>query len=199
MNNDFTDIRSTLELLRGEYAQGCGSDIENSNLPITERDTVAEIRSRLQELFADRDLQIHSEIKPASSQNAQLSELKKLPRVDVTVLSDRDGASWFASAKAIQDRYKKGGIEARFGSVPVEFFHTAIEVKIQSNVRDAKKDIDTLALITDQAPECNCFFVLLNARGRPKDHTAINSYAHERNITVIEYTAQAQQSYAPDQ
>ena len=190
MNSDFADVEASLNQLRWDYAQGCGSDLEDPGLPTTERDTVAEIRSRLRALFANRDLQVHCEVKPASSQDTQPDELKTLPRVDVVVLTERDGASWLSSAKTLQDRYKKGAIEARFASVPVKFFHTAIEAKIQSGVPDAKKDIDTLAFIRRSNSECNCFFVLLNARGRPRDHRAIAAYGHERDITVIEYTAQ---------
>ncbi len=194
MNRDYPDIEALLEQLRHEYAEGCGSDLEDSNLPMTERDTVAEIRTRLQTLFQGSDVNVHCEIKPAASQDTQPEELKKLPRMDVVLLTDLEGASWFGCAKAIQSRYRKGSIEARFGSVPVEFFHTAIEVKIQSNVRDAKKDIDTLASINRSNPRCNCFFVLLNARGRPQDHAAIAAYGRARDIHVVEYTAQRQKA-----
>ena len=190
MNRDFGDVKAVLEQLRREYAQGCSSDLEDSGLPTTERDTVAEIRSRLRGLFVDRDINVHCEVKPASSQDERPEQLRTLPRVDVVLLTDRGDASWFASAKTIQARYKKGCIEARFGSVPVEFFHTAIEVKIQSNVCDARKDIETLASISSSNPACNCFFILLNARGRPRDHSAIARYGRERGIAVVEYTAQ---------
>lgn len=190
MNCDYPDIAALLEQLRDEYAEGCDSDLGDRDLPTTERDTVAEIRCRLQTLFRGRDVNVHCEVKPAPSHDAQPDQLKRLPRVDIVLLTDREGASWFKSAKDIQARYRKGSIEARFASVPVEFFHTAIEVKIQSNVCDAKRDIDTLVSIIRSNPRCNGFLVLLNARGRPQDHAAIAAYGQERCIHVVEYTAQ---------
>jgi hypothetical protein len=81
-----------------------------------------------------------------------------------------------------------GAIEARFSSVPVKFFHAAIEAKIQSNIRDAKKDIDTLRWLHDLNPDCHCCFVLLNARGRYSDHDRISAYAEEKGVPITEFT-----------
>jgi hypothetical protein len=96
--------------------------------------------------------------------------------------------SWLSAATKIQNRYKKGMIQARFSSVPINFFHTAIEVKIQSDVRSAKKDLDTLSGIMEKKKSCNCFMVLLNARGPKKNHEKIIKYAQEKKIYLIEYT-----------
>ena len=72
------------------------------------------------------------EIKPVLDDNATPEYMKSLPRIDVVVLSDKNDTAWLAGAKMLQDKYNKGSIEARFSSVPVGFFHTAIEAKIQS-------------------------------------------------------------------
>jgi hypothetical protein len=132
----------------------------------------------------------HCEIRPAPDVSIDPVRMKRLPRIDVVVLRDINGDSWLAAAKKLQNKYQKGSIEARFSSVPVEFFHTAIEAKIQSNVADAKKDIDTLNSIQERNPSCNCFFVLLNARGRVRDHDNILAYGREKKVTIIEFTAQ---------
>lgn len=92
------------------------------------------------------------------------------------------------SAKSIQNDYKMGSIQARFSSVPLDFFHTAIEVKIQSSVKGARKDIDTLSKIKKMNKRCNCFLVVLNARGPDKDHKKIASYAELKEITLVDYS-----------
>jgi len=66
----------------------------------------------------------------------------------------------------------------------------AIQAKIQSNVANARKDIDTLKDIEAKNPACNCFFVLLNACGRTCDHEKILVYVQVKEISIIEYTAQ---------
>jgi hypothetical protein len=156
--------------------------------PITERDIVAEIYCRLKVFCNSRDLSVHCEIKPASDENVKPKQLRPLSRIDVGILSDINGRSWISSAIKLQDQYKKGLIEARFSSIPLEFFHTAIEVKIQSYVDDAKEDIDFLKELHDSNKACNCFFVLLNARGQREDHENIKEYAADKGICIFEYT-----------
>jgi hypothetical protein len=131
MNSDFENIKSILSKLRSDYISGCHLDMFDEKTPITERDMVAEIYCRLKAFYSSSDLSVHCEIKPASSENAETDELKRLPKIDVGILSDINGRSWISSAMKLQDKYNKGHIEARFSSIPVEFFHTAIEVKIQ--------------------------------------------------------------------
>jgi len=188
MNEDFDTINAILAELRFEYAEQCPFDVEDPEAPVTERDIVAEIRHRLKLFCRSRGYQVHCEIKPVFDDNATPEYMKSLKRIDVVVLSDKNDATWLAAAKILQNKYNKGSIEARFSSVPVGFFHTAIEAKIQSNVANAKKDIDVLKMIVDRNPHCNCFFVLLNARGRPQDHHHIQTYAGEKGISIIEYT-----------
>ena len=188
MNKDFEAIKSVLSELRSDYIAKCHLDILDENAPITERDIVADIYCRLKNNFYDRDLSVHCEIKPASSENAQTEELRRLPKIDVGILSNKSGRSWLSSAIKLQNNYRKGHIEARFSSIPVEYFHTAIEVKIQSKFSDAKKDIDTLRTLLDSNDECNCFFVLMNARGQRADHDKIQKYANQMGICMFEYT-----------
>jgi len=114
--------------------------------------------------------------------------LKRLPKIDVGVLSGKNRQSWVPAAIKLQNSYDKGLIEARFSSVPIAFFHTAIEVKIQSKPSDARKDIDILKHISDFNPACNCFFILLNSRGQRSDHDAIQRYADQNKIFMFEYT-----------
>jgi hypothetical protein len=187
MNEDFETIETILAELKFEYAAQCPLDVEDPEAPVTERDIVAEIRQRLKAFCRSRRHHVHCEIKPVFDDNATPEYMKSLPRIDVVILSDKNYATWLAAAKMLQDKYRKGSIEARFSSVPVGFFHTAIEVKIQSNVANAKEDIDALKMIADRNPLCNCFFVLLNARGRLQDHHHIQTYAREKGISVIEY------------
>ena len=189
MNQHFKEIRRILEGLKSKYASFCGDDVESPEAPVTERDIVAEIYQRLKAFRPLKGYQVHCEIKPASSRSCSAEELKSLPRVDVVVLSDKRGASWLAEAKELQDKFSKGEIEARLSSVPVKFFHTAIEVKIQSDVRDAKKDIDKLARILGKNPSCNCFLVLLNARGKRRGHNRIAQHGDSKGICVLEYTS----------
>ena len=187
MNEDYKKIKRILADLRSEYADLCSNDLMDPNTPITERDIVAEIYYRLKLFCKKKKLYPHTEIKPAS-RNFSIDELKKLPRIDVVILKNNGHLSWLSAATKIQNRYKKGMVEARFSSVPINFFHTAIEVKIQSNVRSAKKDLDTLSGIMKKKKSCNCFMVLLNARGPRKDHEKIIKYAQEKKIHLIEYT-----------
>lgn len=189
MNSDFEIIKSILSELRLEYISFCRNDIIEEKVPITERDIVAEIYSRLKIFCNNKEFAVHCEIKPAPSEDAVAEELKRLPRIDVGILSNKNGRTWILSAKKLQDKYRKGCIEARFASIPIEFFHTAIEVKIQSNFYDAKKDIDILKRLQDLNQECNCFFILLNARGQRSDHFAIQKYANENGICIFEYTS----------
>lgn len=189
MNDDAATIRSILEELRSEYVASCPLDVDDPQAPITERDIVAEIRNRLKAFCQSRGYQVHCEVKPAPDNGIGPERMRTLPRVDVVVLSDKNSVSWLAAAKSLQNKYDKGSIQARFSSIPVEFFHTAIEAKIQSNVANAREDIDSLKTIHERLPSCNCFFVLLNARGRVEDHEQIREYAQRKGIEIIEYTA----------
>lgn len=189
MNGEFDRVVEILEKLKSDYVSSCDDDdVRSPDAPVTERDIVADIRFRLQELCQAKGLHAHCEIKPVPIGANRPEQLKPLPRIDVAILCDRDGVSWLEEAKKLQNGYKKGEIEARFSSVPVSFFHTAVEVKIQSNVGDAKKDINTLVEIRNQNPSCNCFLVLLNARGIPNDHEKIVAYGKEKRIRVVEHT-----------
>lgn len=188
MNKDFEIVKSILSELRSDYMLGCQLDIFDLKAPITERDIVAEIYSRLKVFCESKMLSVHCEIKPATSENLETEQLKRLPRIDVGILSDINERTWISSAMKLQNKYKKGHIEARFSSIPFEFFHTAIEVKIQSHFNDAKKDINILKQLQDSNNACNCFLVLLNARGQRKDHDAILRYANQKGIAVLEYT-----------
>ena len=188
MNEHFKIVEGILSDLKEKYVNSCTAEIVDPTAPITERDIVSEIYCRLKNFCHSADLYPHTEIKPAPSESIDPGELRRLPQIDVVILKNLGAKTWISSAAKIQNRYKKGLIEARFGSIPIEFFHTAIEVKIQSNVRDAQKDIDTLANIFEQNKLCNCFMVLLNARGHRKDHSKIKQYAEHKSINLIEYT-----------
>lgn len=188
MNTDFEEIKLILLQLKSEYIKGVENNSITPNMPITERDIVAEIYYRLKSLCIGKNLSTHCEIKHAPSKLSDASILKTLPRIDNVILKDIGEKTWISHALNLQDKYKKGSIEARFSSIPIEFFHTAIEVKIQSNIRDAKKDIDKLEHIQSINNECNCIFILLNARGKINDHESIISYAKKQNIFLIEYT-----------
>jgi hypothetical protein len=189
MNDDVVTIKNILDELRSEYAACCPLDVDDPEVPITERDIVAEIRSRLKAFCRSRGYQVHCEVKPAPDSGIGPERMRTLPRVDVVVLCNKNSVSWLAAAKNLQNKYKKGSIEARFSSIPVEFFHTAVEAKIQSHVANAREDIDNLKMIHESNPSCNCFFVLLNARGRVRDHEQIQEYAQRKGIEIIEYTA----------
>jgi len=186
MNKEFKQINSILHELKSEYAFSCSTEAFDPNQPITERDIVSEIYCRLKSHFRNTELSVHTEIKPAPSVASKPETLKNLPKIDVVILC---GTTWPEEARLLQEKYKKGGIEARFSSVPVEHFHTAIEVKIQSNQSDSKKDIDTLFKIRKVNKECNCFLVLLNARGKKEDHLMITNYANENGIQFVEHTS----------
>ena len=189
MNNDAATIRSILEELRSEYEDCCSLDVDDPQAPITERDIVAEIRDRLKAFCRSNGYQVHCEVKPAPDSGAGPERMRTLPRIDVVVLSDKNSVSWLAAAKTLQNKYHKGSIQARFSSIPVEFFHAAVEAKIQSDVANAREDIDKLKMIHESNPSCNCFFVLLNARGRVGYHEQIREYAQRKRIEIIEYTA----------
>lgn len=189
MNSDFENIKAILSLLKTDYIAGAqenNSDLQN---PITERDIVAEIYLRLKDYCRQKNLSTHCEIKPAESMDSSIEDLKKLPRIDNVILCNQNDNKWIKAATKFQDKYQMGPFQARFSSVPVVFFHTAIEVKIQSKVTDAKKDINTLIRIQKANMTCNCFFVLLNSRGFRNDHDKILSYAESKGITIIEYSA----------
>jgi len=188
MNQDFNIVKSILSDLKSDYASRCQLDLIDQNAPITERDLVAEIYCRLKDFCTSKNLNVHCEIKPASDETDNTFQLKRLPKIDVGILTNFDDNTWISSAIMLQEKYQKGLIEARFSSIPIRFFHTAIEVKIQSNYYDAKKDIDILKRLNDSNQSCNCFFVLLNARGKRLDHDAIQKYADQNGICILEYT-----------
>ncbi len=199
MNEDAATIRNILEELRSEYATFCPGDVDDPEAPITERDIVAEIRDRLKAFCRSNGYQVHCEVKPAPDCSIGPEHMRMLPRVDVAVLRDKNSVSWLDAAKILQNKYPKGFIQARFSSIPVEFFHTAVEAKIQSNVANARNDIDNLKMIHESNPSCNCFFVLLNARGRVGDHEQIRNYAQRTGIEIIDYTAKKAQPYVSPQ
>lgn len=189
MNQDFDAVRDVLLGLRSEYAAQSPVDVVSPDAPVTEADISSDIRSELKGFCRGRRLHVHCEIKPTPNYAVARMPTKDSSRIDVVILSDHGSASWLEAARKLQDQCDKGAIEARFSSVPVKFFHTAVQVKIQSLVRDARRDIDKLEAIRAENPSCNCFFVLLNARGQPRDHDAIAAYAQDKGIFVVEYTA----------
>jgi len=189
MNADFEDIKLILLQLKSEYINGLMKSNLSADIHITERDIVSEVYYRLRLFCSNKNLSSHTEIKPAPSISTEIADLKRLPRIDNVILKNKGEKRWIEDAIKLQNRYQKGAIEARFSSIPVEFFHTAIEVKIQSKFSDAKKDIDKLKLIQDSNKDCNCFFLLLNSRGSIKDHSAILDYAKKQNVFIIEYTS----------
>jgi hypothetical protein len=189
MNDDFSKIHEILGQLKADYAAQSPGDVVSPEAPVTERDIVAEIRARLLPFCRERGLHVHCEMKAVPADAADQEALRTLPRIDVAILANQGDDSWLAAAKKLQDGYAKGEREARFSSVPVGFFHTAIEAKIQSKVADAKKDIDGLRAVLDSHPTCNCFFVLLNARGRVADHDRVVEYAELRGVPVVEHTS----------
>jgi hypothetical protein len=190
MNDDFTAVESVLVELRSQYASRCSVDVDDPATQITERDIVADIRHNLMAFCATNGYHVHCEIRPAPDTNIEPDEMKRLPCIDVVVLQNSNGQSWLAAAKKLQGKRSGGSIRARFSCIPIKFFHTAVEAKIQSDVDDAKKDIDKLKNIQESNPSCNCFFVLLNARGRVCDHEHILEYGREKGVAIIEYTAQ---------
>jgi hypothetical protein len=189
MNDHFEAVKNILAGLRSQYASRWCVDGDDPATQITERDIVADIRHSLLAFCDANGFHVHCEIRPAPNTKIGPDEMKRLPRIDVVVLQNSYGQSWFDAAKILQDKYQKGTIEARFSSIPIEFFHCAIEAKIQSNVADAKKDIDALRDIQKVNQACYCFFVLLNARGLVRDHDDILAYGCEKGIEIIEYTA----------
>lgn len=189
MNDDFAAIESILAELRSQYASRCRGDVDDPTTQIAERDIVADIRHSLMAFCSANGFHVHCEIRPAPDTSIEPDRMKRLPRVDVVVLRNSNGEFWLAAAKELQDKHQEGPFQARFSSVPVKFFHTAVEAKIQSNLASARKDIDTLKRIQECNPSCNCFFALLNARGRVRDHDRILAYGRERGVAIVEYTA----------
>jgi hypothetical protein len=189
MNNEFIKIKEILLELKKKYIEYVANGEYHPNVPITERDIVSEIYYRLKIYCKDKELNSHTEIKPVLSKSYELSLLKRLFRVDNVILKNNADNKWITDAIFIQNKYKKGLVQSRFSSIPIEYFHTAIEVKIQSHFPDSKMDIDKLKSIQDTNKDCNCFFVLLNARGKKNEHLKILEYANSKNIFAIEYTA----------
>jgi hypothetical protein len=189
MNQDFEKIKEIILQLKEEYISKVANNKFHPTIPVTERDIVSELYYRLKQYCETKELFSHTEMKAALNKNTPTSELKKLFRIDNVILKNIGKQNWIDDAVFIQNRYQKGAIEARFSSVPIEYFHTAIEVKIQSNFPDLKKDINKLRGIKDENKNCNCFLVLLNARGKIHDHNSIIEYAKSKDIPIIEYTA----------
>lgn len=187
MNSDFEIIKSILSDLRSDYSKISEIDIIIENAPITERDVVAEIYCRLKMFCGKKELSVHCEIRAVSSEDYTSDQKKGSPIIDVCILTNTD-RTWISSAMKIQNNYSKGSFESRYQSIPVNFIHTAIEVKIQSVVNQSKADIFKLKSLYDSNKNCNCFFVLLNARGKRHDHDRIQKYADENGICILEYT-----------
>jgi len=187
MNEDFNAIECILSELQEEYISSWKQDkINDPQAPITERDIVSEIYCRLKKFCHGKELSVHTEIKPVSDEKTR-EELKIIPRIDVVILRSN---KWIDPAMIIQNIYTKGDFEARYSSIPVEFIHTAIEVKIQSNPSDAKKDLNKLNIyICEKTNNCNIFFVLLNAKGSWSDHDKIKKIEKNSGIRLFEYTS----------
>ncbi len=105
MNDDFAAVRSLLDQLRSQYAARCSVDVDDPATQITERDIVADIRHCLTAFCAANGYHVHCEIRPAPDANSEPDKLRRLPRIDVVVLWDRNDASWLAAAKRLQDKY----------------------------------------------------------------------------------------------
>lgn len=189
MNPDYKQIEDILLQVKSKYIEQSSNEMYNPNVAVTERDIVSELYSRLKDFCNGKKLYSHTEIKAAPDRNTPLDVLKKLKRIDNVILKNIGEQNWMEDAIYIQNRYQKGSIESRFSSIPIKFFHTAIEVKIQSYFPDLKKDIDKLSEIKIQNKECNCIFFLLNARGKEQDHKALLEYAKLKDIPVIEFSA----------
>jgi hypothetical protein len=101
MNNDFEILKSILSELRSDYTSKCQLDRINHEAPITERDIVAEIYCRLKDFCKSKGLSVHCEIKPSPSENAEIELLKRLPKIDVGILSDIDGRTWISAVDPI--------------------------------------------------------------------------------------------------
>ncbi len=183
----YSDIRKILENVRDQYRGLCKGDNYDPKLPISKRDLVSEIYCKLRPYCLENRLYIHTEVKPSDYELGG-----KIPEFDLVILSSFEKSSWLDFAVEVQNSCGKGRTEARFSSIPIEFFNTLIEVKIQSRVWDSIRDIDKLVSIRDAIRKCgrncNCFHVLLNARGRSGDHQRIIKYADSKGIEIIEHT-----------
>lgn len=177
----YRSVEKILEHLKKDYQQWSQSDVPDPRAPFTERDAVAEIYCRLKDLSVSHDLYVHCEVKPYP-----FTSPKIIP--DISLIKNLGKRSWTEEANEIHAGHDAGSIESRFSAVPVEFFHAALEIKIQSNFSNAKKDIDKLNQLRQMNPRCNCFLVLLNARGKCRDHEKIIKYGQDKGIGVIEYT-----------
>ncbi len=186
MNDQYKEIKEVLVGIRARYISQWEST--SSRIPVSERDIVSKIYAQLSDWAKGRKLHPHTEVKPRFD-NKSVSNKKGIKIIDVALLKDIGNESWLESAKEIQAGYQKGNIEARYSSIPLKFFHTVIEVKIQSNFENSKKDILALKKIKTAKPDCNCFFVLLNALGSYRDHRRIKEFAKEHDIEIIEYTS----------
>jgi hypothetical protein len=94
-----------------------------------------------------------------------------------------------AEAKNLQNKYDKGPRQARFSSIPVEFFHTAVEAKIQSNVTDAKKDIDNLKKIHESNPSVIASLFSSTHEDESETMNRFWNYAQQKGIEIFEYTS----------
>jgi len=85
MNKDFDNIKSILLRLRSDYISGVQIDEINQDSPITERDIVAELYYRLRDFYKNSNFNVHCEIKPTPSENENIHNLRRLPRIDVGI------------------------------------------------------------------------------------------------------------------
>ncbi|MDX2479361.1 MAG: hypothetical protein QNK24_03370 [Desulfuromusa sp.] len=95
----------------------------------------------------------------------------------------------FATMKVLGIESKNISLNILKLSLVMECALSAIEVKIQSKPIDSKKDIDTLFQLHQKNQACNCYLLLLNARGKRKNHSEIMEYANEKGISFIEHTS----------
>lgn len=191
MNSDFNGVHQQLVTLRDAYAAACGTDVESAWAPVTERDIVSDIHEALKPFCRSRGYTTHCEMKAVPDIDTGREISRAWPRIDACILTDADGQSWLHAAKTLQNQYVKGHIEARFSAVPAQYLHTAIEVKIQSDVSDARKDLEKLVRVRHLNGACNCFFVLFNARGSASAHASIRALGDSMGICVVEHTARA--------
>jgi len=186
MSKHYNEIKRILEELREDYMNEWKN--KESSMFISERDILSEIYLRFKKYCQGKDIEVHTEVKPTKEGKRKIflkGDKQKRNEVDVVILG---GEEWFNEAIKHQEAYIKGPIEARFSNVPIEHFEVAIEVKIQSFVYDSYNDIEKLKQISQLNNNCDCFLVLLNARGRKEDHIKIISRAKETGVEIIEYT-----------
>ena len=194
------ELKKMVEKVIEEVLEDYEKD-EDGKTYTTEGDIVSHIFARLSAPVGDRNIKIHSQVRPFKGEigkekvirdgkwKDQQGKANAGSVVDLAILDMRDRYWKKALEKAIKDQFGEDRSEGslrywRILSYPVEAFRVAIEVKIRvrGNKKKILKDVEKLCAIKRESPECLTYMVIADRCAPPNTISDIKEYAERNGI-----------------